>query len=102
MLKLLSGFCSTSLSIFAGIAVLLPASFSAIAQPKWITVHEGTDFSVTVSPNHQTIIMDLQGLLWSLPIGGGKAPKRRTQAGRQWEISSPSSPTPAGHSTSGL
>ncbi len=70
MLRLLSGFCSTSLSICAGIAVLLP---SAIAQPKWITVHEGTDFSVTVSPNHQTIIMDLQGLLWSLPIGGGKA-----------------------------
>ena len=73
MLRLLSGFCSTSLSIFAGITVLLPASFSAIAQPKWIKVHEGTDFSVTVSPNHQTIIMDLQGLLWSLPIGGGKA-----------------------------
>ena len=70
MLKLLSGFRSTSLSVFAGIAVLLP---SAIAQPKWITVHEGTDFSVTVSPNHQTILMDLQGLLWSLPIGGGKA-----------------------------
>jgi Tol biopolymer transport system component len=73
MLRLLSGFYSTSLTIFAGIAVLLPASFSAIAQPKWITVHEGTDFSVTVSPNHQTIIMDLQGLLWSLPIGGGTA-----------------------------
>src|SRR5260370_25881513 len=73
MLRLLSGFCSTSLSICAGTALLLPASFSAIAQPKWITVHEGTDFSVTVSPNHQTIIMDLQGLLWSLRIGGGKA-----------------------------
>jgi Tol biopolymer transport system component len=61
------------LSICAGIGVLLPVSFPAIAQSKWITVHEGTDFSVTVSPNHQTIIMDLQGLLWSLPISGGKA-----------------------------
>ncbi|MGC2402343.1 MAG: amidohydrolase family protein [Acidobacteriaceae bacterium] len=67
------------MSICAGIALLLPAS-STIGQPvapvattKWIRVHEGTDFSVTVSPNHQTIIMDLQGLLWSLPLGGGQA-----------------------------
>ncbi len=65
--------------ICAGIALLLPAS-STFGQPvapavttKWIRVHEGTDFSVTVSPNHQTIIMDLQGLLWSLPLGGGQA-----------------------------
>jgi Tol biopolymer transport system component len=65
--------------ICAGIAWLLPLS-STIGQPvapavttKWIRVHEGTDFSVSVSPNHQTIIMDLQGLLWSLPLGGGQA-----------------------------
>jgi Tol biopolymer transport system component len=58
---------------------LLAPSFSfaqpatAAMKPKWITVHEGTDFSVTVSPNHRTVIMDLQGLLWSLPIAGGQA-----------------------------
>jgi Tol biopolymer transport system component len=63
------------------ITVLLLASCSAVAQQttKWITVHEGTDFSIAVSPNHQTIVMDLQGLLWSLPIAGGQA-KQLTDA----------------------
>jgi Tol biopolymer transport system component len=61
------------------IAVFFLASSSAVAQQKWITVHEGTDFSVAVSPDHQTIVMDLQGLLWSVPIAGGEA-KQLTDA----------------------
>src|SRR5580698_11314949 len=62
-------------------AIFLVGLSSALAQPapKWITVHEGTDFSITVSPNHQTIVMDLQGLLWSLPTAGGQA-KQLTDA----------------------
>jgi Tol biopolymer transport system component len=61
--------------------IFLVGLSSALAQPapKWITVHEGTDFSITVSPNHQTIVMDLQGLLWSLPTAGGQA-KQLTDA----------------------
>ncbi len=61
------------------ITVFLCASSCAVAQQKWITVHEGTDFSIALSPNHQTIVMDLQGLLWSLPIAGGEA-KQLTEA----------------------
>src|ERR1700730_11692167 len=42
-----------------------------------LTVSEGTNVNVTVSPDRKTIIMDLQETLWSLPIGGGTA-KRLT------------------------
>ena len=38
-----------------------------------ITVTEGTNIAVTVSPERGAIIMDLQGVLWSVPIGGGTA-----------------------------
>jgi len=38
-----------------------------------LTVHEGTDMSLTVSPDHRTIMIDLQGMLYALPISGGKA-----------------------------
>jgi Tol biopolymer transport system component len=38
-----------------------------------ITISEGTDMAITVSPDHKTIIMDLQGLLYSMPIAGGAA-----------------------------
>jgi Tol biopolymer transport system component len=40
---------------------------------KTITVSEGTDTAVTVSPDHKKMIMDVQGLLFSLPISGGAA-----------------------------
>jgi Tol biopolymer transport system component/imidazolonepropionase-like amidohydrolase len=38
-----------------------------------ITVHEGTDLAVALSPGHKTIVMDLQGMLYSLSIAGGNA-----------------------------
>lgn len=40
---------------------------------KTITVDQGTDLAVTVSPDHTNIIMDLQGMLYSVPIVGGHA-----------------------------
>jgi Tol biopolymer transport system component len=68
-------------------ALLAMSSSIAIAQPpqpiaktapgtnkvKAITVSEGTDMAVTVSPDHKTMLMDLQGLTYSLPIAGGEA-----------------------------
>src|ERR1700740_1462108 len=42
-----------------------------------VSVSEGTNIAVTVSPDRKTIIMDLQETLWSLPIAGGTA-KRLT------------------------
>jgi Tol biopolymer transport system component len=38
-----------------------------------ITVREGTSMAIAVSPDRQTIVLDLQGGLWTLPIGGGTA-----------------------------
>lgn len=38
-----------------------------------ITVHEGTDLALTVSPDRKTIIFDLQGMLYSMPASGGAA-----------------------------
>ena len=38
-----------------------------------VTVSEGTNIAATISPDHGTVIVDLQGVLWSLPIDGGAA-----------------------------
>jgi len=53
----------------------LSASVNAAStgKEKTITISEGTNVFVTVSPDHKTIIADLQGLLYSVPIGGGIA-----------------------------
>jgi Tol biopolymer transport system component len=48
------------------------------AEPKRITISEGTDAQITVSPDHKTIIADLQGLLFSIPITGGPAKQLTT------------------------
>lgn len=75
--------CATfRLTCYAALASALPASLAAGAQarhaasagrPKTIAFSEGTDMAATVSPDHKTIIMDLQGLLYSMPFAGGKA-----------------------------
>jgi len=38
-----------------------------------ITVSEGTSMAMALSPDKQTIAIDLQGGLWTLPIAGGTA-----------------------------
>ncbi|HEX3891489.1 MAG TPA: amidohydrolase family protein [Terracidiphilus sp.] len=38
-----------------------------------LTVDEGTNMALTVSPDRNTIMIDLQGMLFTLPIHGGKA-----------------------------
>src|SRR4051794_37215858 len=38
-----------------------------------VTITEGTNMAVAVSPNHSQIVMDLQGILWTLPMDGGTA-----------------------------
>jgi Tol biopolymer transport system component/imidazolonepropionase-like amidohydrolase len=47
------------------------------SQTRSVTVTEGTNINVTVSPDRKTILMDLQETLWSLPVSGGMA-KRLT------------------------
>jgi len=50
-----------------------PVVAHATGQHKIITVNEGTDMAVAVSPDAKTLIIDLQGMLYSLPATGGKA-----------------------------
>jgi Tol biopolymer transport system component/imidazolonepropionase-like amidohydrolase len=38
-----------------------------------ITLTEGTNFAMALSPDKKTIALDLQGTLWLLPVQGGKA-----------------------------
>ena len=38
-----------------------------------VVLNEGTNMAVAISPNLQTLIIDLQGTLWMLPVQGGKA-----------------------------
>lgn len=38
-----------------------------------VVLEQGTNLAVSVSPDGKTLAMDLQGLLWTLPIGGGEA-----------------------------
>jgi Tol biopolymer transport system component/imidazolonepropionase-like amidohydrolase len=73
------------------VAAISSAAFAQPAKPagagagsmnstrsKTITVSEATDSQVTVSPDHKTILMDVQGLIFSMPFSGGPA-KRITR-----------------------
>jgi Tol biopolymer transport system component len=40
-----------------------------------LSLTEGSMIQLTVSPNHDTIMMNLLGMLWTLPASGGKATK---------------------------
>src|ERR1700730_1880400 len=70
---------ATGFSVIQISVLLLSSAFAAPAnvvppdKEKTITFSEGTDVFVTVSPDHKTIIADLQGLLYSMPICGGLA-----------------------------
>ena len=38
-----------------------------------VSVNRGTNIAATVSPDRSTIVFDLQGVLWSIPMAGGVA-----------------------------
>ncbi len=69
----------TALSIITLITLLafyLPRNEKTISPPfKTIelTVNEGTNMAAAVSPDKQTVALDLQGRLWLMPIKGGEA-----------------------------
>lgn len=73
----------SSVIAFAALSLSLPA-VSQVAKskpasaPKTITVTEGTNLQVTISPDHKTLLANIQGLIYSLPATGG-AGKQLTQ-----------------------
>jgi Tol biopolymer transport system component/imidazolonepropionase-like amidohydrolase len=67
---------SSALAI-AALSLSLPA-LSQTAKPKTITVSEGTNLQVTISPDHKTLLANIQGLIYSIPASGG-AGKQLTQ-----------------------
>jgi Tol biopolymer transport system component/imidazolonepropionase-like amidohydrolase len=58
-------------------SLLMGLLLISAARDRSVTVTEGTNVSLALSPDRKTIIMDLQEALWSLPISGGTA-KRLT------------------------
>ena len=57
-----------------GLGLLLAMALSgASAVKQTVTLTECTNIAATVSPDRKTIIFTLQGMLYSLPIGGGTA-----------------------------
>ena len=73
---------SFRLNRYVALAIALTVTFTGNTQTKpantpaktkSITISEGTDMAVTVSPDQKTLIMDLQGLLYSMPMAGGAA-----------------------------
>lgn len=59
-------------------AAVMFAAQSGAPQPIAVTVHEGTNMAAALSPDGRTLIIDLQGSLWTLPSSGGAA-KRITE-----------------------
>src|ERR1019366_1373495 len=56
-----------------GLATLSGDESHAVHGVQTVTLTEGTNIAATVSPDQKTIIMDLQGSLWSVPFQGGTA-----------------------------
>ena len=88
----------------ASIVLLLPVALAAQEPSKpWsveeihgparkvaFTVDEGTWMSLDVSPDGQTIVFDLLGDLYTIPIAGGKA--NRLTSGTRWDAAPRYSP----------
>lgn len=75
---------------FSIASLVIQSCFAASSQKRSadLIVHEGTDMALTVSPDRNWIIIDLQGLLYKLPISGGVRAERLTSP--ELEASHPS------------
>lgn len=59
--------------IAAGMAPTAMATTPGDPRVNEITVHEGTEMAIALSPDRSRLVMDLQGVLFSMPVTGGVA-----------------------------
>lgn len=59
--------------IRVGALVLLALPVATVAEERIVDVRQGTNLSVTLAPHGQTLVVDLLGQLWTLPVTGGGA-----------------------------
>ena len=55
------------------ILIAVPGLISQQPATVDVTVHEGTSMAIALSPDKRTLVLDLQGGLWTLPATGGTA-----------------------------
>ncbi len=70
--------CGAAIALLTAPAQAAPIPAQRIAHVVDLKVDEGSDFSAAPSPRGDALVMDLQGVLWSLPPKGGTA-KRLTE-----------------------
>ena len=73
--------------LLAGLAIVHGAGAQGVTS-RDISFNEGTNFGISVAEDNELIAMDLQGVLWTLPIEGGQAKALTT--GQQPEAREPS------------
>ena len=61
------------ISLSLGACLLLPAPSHAQAQEIHVSIEEGTNMAVALSPDGGALAIDLLGRIWTLPAGGGDA-----------------------------
>ena len=57
------------LILFVGTMAVLPSDTVDVS----LSIHEGTNMAAALSPDGKMLVIDLLGVLWTLPAGGGSA-----------------------------
>ena len=57
------------LILFVGTMAVLPSDTVDVS----LSIHEGTNMAAALSPDGKMLVIDLLGVLWTLPAGGGNA-----------------------------
>lgn len=60
--------CRTSLALLPAIALAVGA-----VRAETVDIRQGTNLALALSPDHETLVVDLLGGLWQLPVSGGGA-----------------------------
>ena len=71
------GMQTTAFALLGALALL--SQSAPVTKPISINLREGTNMAAALSPDGRTLMIDLQGSLWTLPASGGPAqtPHRR-------------------------